>query len=108
MWELHNQRAGGIIGDEMGLGKTVQVAAFLAGLCCSGLFRPSIVVCPATVLRQWLRELRLWFPPFRVVVLHESQRAGLGPRPSRKWVLPPVTHSPYSWPRTARSHSTRC
>ena len=27
MWELHNQRAGGIIGDEMGLGKTVQVAA---------------------------------------------------------------------------------
>ena len=28
MWELHNQRAGGIIGDEMGLGKTVQVAAY--------------------------------------------------------------------------------
>ncbi len=84
MWELHNQRAGGIIGDEMGLGKTVQVAAFLAGLHHSGLFRPSIVVCPATVLRQWLRELRLWWPPFRVVVLHESQRAGLGPRPSRK------------------------
>ena len=25
MWELHTQRAGGIIGDEMGLGKTVQV-----------------------------------------------------------------------------------
>ena len=25
MWELHTQRAGGIIGDEMGLGKTIQV-----------------------------------------------------------------------------------
>jgi SNF2 family DNA or RNA helicase len=25
LWELHNQRAGGIIGDEMGLGKTIQV-----------------------------------------------------------------------------------
>jgi DNA excision repair protein ERCC-6 len=24
MWELHTQRAGGIIGDEMGLGKTIQ------------------------------------------------------------------------------------
>ena len=24
MWELHTQRAGGIVGDEMGLGKTVQ------------------------------------------------------------------------------------
>ena len=55
MWELHNQRAGGIIGDEMGLGKTVQVAAFLAGLHCSGLFRPlHPSSCPATVLRQWL------------------------------------------------------
>ena len=84
MWELHNQRAGGIIGDEMGLGKTVQVAAFLAGLHHSGKFKPSIIVCPATVLRQWLRELRLWYPPFRVVVLHESQRAGMMPRPSRK------------------------
>jgi DNA excision repair protein ERCC-6 len=30
LWELHCQRAGGIIGDEMGLGKTVQVSAFLA------------------------------------------------------------------------------
>ncbi|CAL5223760.1 g6324 [Coccomyxa viridis] len=93
MWELHNQRAGGIIGDEMGLGKTVQVAAFLAGLHHSGLFRPSIVVCPATVLRQWLRELRLWWPPFRVVVLHESQRAGLAPRPSRKELIRLISQS---------------
>lgn len=27
MWELHTQRAGGIVGDEMGLGKTVQARA---------------------------------------------------------------------------------
>ena len=30
MWELHTQRAGGIIGDEMGLGKTVQVRSNFA------------------------------------------------------------------------------
>lgn len=52
LWELHTQRAGGIIGDEMGLGKTVQLAAFLAGLHRGGRFRPSLIVCPATVLRQ--------------------------------------------------------
>jgi SNF2 family DNA or RNA helicase len=52
LWELHTQRAGGIIGDEMGLGKTIQLAAFLAGLHRGGRFRPSLVVCPATVLRQ--------------------------------------------------------
>lgn len=43
-----------------GLGKTIQVISFLAGLHHSGLFRPSLIVCPATVLRQWLRELRAW------------------------------------------------
>ena len=61
-----------------------QVAAFLAGLHHSGKFRPAIIVCPATVLRQWLRELRLWYPPFRVVVLHESQRSGAAQRPARR------------------------
>ena len=59
-----------------GLGKTIQLVVFLAGLHASGLFRPTLVVCPATVLRQWLRELRAWYPPFRVVVLHDSARSG--------------------------------
>jgi DNA excision repair protein ERCC-6 len=49
-----------------------QVAAFLAGLHRSQLFRPSLVVCPATMLRQWKRELRLWCPAFSVGILHDS------------------------------------
>lgn len=73
MWELHQQRAGGIVGDEMGLGKTVQVAALLGALHYSGaLRRPSIVVAPATVLRQWVRELHTWAPPLRVLLMHDS------------------------------------
>eukprot|EP00850_Spirogloea_muscicola_P014056 SM000098S25136 [mRNA] locus=s98:436376:442665:+ [translate_table: standard] len=85
LWELHCQRAGGIIGDEMGLGKTVQLATFLGALhhsrvclCAhdllfrSGMYQPSMVVCPVTLLRQWRRELRLWYPHFRVKLLHES------------------------------------
>ena len=76
LWELHTQRAGGILGDEMGLGKTVQVAAFLSGLVTSGLYRPSLIVCPATVLRQWLRELRAWAPELRVSM--EVQGGALG------------------------------
>lgn len=69
-----------------GLGKTIQIAVFLAGLHASGLFRPSLIVCPATVLRQWLRELRLWYPPFRVVILHESGCSGAlnGARASKR------------------------
>ena len=50
-------------GDEMGLGKTVQVAAYLAALKRSKLAgqtegRPlALIVCPATVLGQWVSEL---------------------------------------------------
>lgn len=76
LWELHTQRAGGVLGDEMGLGKTIQIIAFLAGLHHSGLFRPSLIICPATVLTQWLRELRTWYPPFRVSILHDSVAGG--------------------------------
>lgn len=71
----------------MGLGKTIQIIAYLAGLHHSGLFRPSLVVCPATVLRQWLREVRCWYPPLRVVVFHDSARAPFGPKPSKEALL---------------------
>lgn len=72
MWELHCQRAGGIIGDEMGLGKTIQVISFLGALHFSKLYKPSIVVCPVTLLRQWQREARKWYPDFNVEILHDS------------------------------------
>ncbi|KIW66747.1 hypothetical protein PV04_06046 [Phialophora macrospora] len=71
--ELHIQQVGGIIGDEMGLGKTIQIIAFLAGLHYSKkLDKPIIVVCPATVMKQWVNEFHRWWPPFRVTILHSS------------------------------------
>ncbi|KAK4889423.1 DNA repair protein rhp26 [Elasticomyces elasticus] len=73
LWELYSQRCGGIIGDEMGLGKTIQAIAFLAGLHYSSkLDKPIIVVCPATVMKQWVNEFHLWWPPLRVSILHGS------------------------------------
>ena len=73
LYELHTQQVGGIIGDEMGLGKTIQIIAFLAGLHYSKrLDKPIIVVCPATVMKQWVNEFHRWWPPFRVAILHSS------------------------------------
>eukprot|EP00842_Homolaphlyctis_polyrhiza_P004680 jgi/Hompol1/5212/HPOL_004236-RA len=73
LWELHCQEVGGLIGDEMGLGKTIQIIAYLAGLSFSGrLDGPVIIVCPATVLKQWVQEFHKWWPPFRVAILHSS------------------------------------
>ncbi|XP_006630380.2 DNA excision repair protein ERCC-6 [Lepisosteus oculatus] len=83
LWELHCQQAGGILGDEMGLGKTIQIIAFLAGLSYSKIrtrgsnyryagLGPTIIVCPATVMHQWVKEFHTWWPPFRVAVLHDT------------------------------------
>ncbi|KAK3847883.1 MAG: hypothetical protein J3R72DRAFT_470620 [Linnemannia gamsii] len=73
LWELHCQGAGGIIGDEMGLGKTIQIIAFIAGLQYSGkLDAPVVIVCPATLLKQWVKEFHRWWPPMRVAILHSS------------------------------------
>ncbi|MGP4112174.1 DEAD/DEAH box helicase [Streptomyces sp. 4N509B] len=44
-----------ILGDEMGLGKTVQAIAVLAHLAAGGATH-FLVVCPASVLINWLRE----------------------------------------------------
>jgi len=66
------------------------VAAFLAGLHRSGLFRPSLVVCPATMLRQWKRELRLWCPAFSVGLLHDSA-VSAGQVTSHRTCCPSVT-----------------
>lgn len=46
-----------IIGDEMGLGKTVEALAVLAHLRSKGGHH-SVVVCPAAVVTNWVREIQ--------------------------------------------------
>lgn len=46
-----------IIGDEMGLGKTVEALAVLAHLRSRG-FHHALVICPAAVVTNWIREIQ--------------------------------------------------
>lgn len=81
LWELHQQGCGGILGDEMGLGKTIQMIVFFGALYWSRLkdkitglrgLGPSLIVCPATLMHQWVDEFHKWCPPIRVVILHDT------------------------------------
>jgi SWI/SNF-related matrix-associated actin-dependent regulator of chromatin subfamily A-like protein 1 len=53
---LSQRRA--FLADEQGLGKTIEA---LATLEADGAY-PAIVVCPASLKLNWLRELALWLP----------------------------------------------
>ena len=64
---LKQRRA--FLADEQGLGKTIEA---LATLEADGAY-PAIVVCPASLKLNWLRELSLWLP-------HRSAQALTGTR----------------------------
>lgn len=73
---LHRKSIGGaILADEMGLGKTVQAVTYLTLL--RHLYNdpgPHLIVCPASVLENWERELRKWCPSFTIVMFHGAGR----------------------------------
>ena len=72
-----------IIGDEMGLGKTIEALAAIAHLTRHGAAH-TLVICPAAVLANWLREIRgkshltahRLHGPDRAEALAEWQREG--------------------------------
>jgi superfamily II DNA or RNA helicase len=66
---LAGEGLSGILADDMGLGKTVQVLAFLQGEKEAGrLADPALVVCPKSVLPNWLAECRRFTPDLAVLV----------------------------------------
>jgi superfamily II DNA or RNA helicase len=66
---LAENRLGGILADEMGLGKTLQTLAFLRTV--SGT---SLIVCPASLLFNWRREVTRFVPELKVLSLEGPDR----------------------------------
>jgi hypothetical protein len=68
---------GCVLADDMGLGKTVQAIAMIVsererfGRDALG---PTLVVCPMSVARQWLREVERFAPGLRVHLHHGADR----------------------------------
>lgn len=73
---LYKKRIGGaILADEMGLGKTVQAVTYLTLLKhLDNDHGPHLIVCPASVLENWHRELKKWCPSFSVILYHGAER----------------------------------
>lgn len=63
---------GACLADDMGLGKTVQVLALLQSCKERGgkEYGPSLVIVPASLIDNWLSEIRRFTPALRSVVAH--------------------------------------
>ena len=67
---LIQTRCGICLADDMGLGKTIQIIALL--LQTSG--KPTLIICPLSIVTNWQKELARFAPTLSVVVHHGPQR----------------------------------
>ncbi|HLN60564.1 MAG TPA: DEAD/DEAH box helicase [Symbiobacteriaceae bacterium] len=67
-----------LLGDEMGLGKSIQAIAALRLLIHQGEVERALILCPKTIVFDWLYKFRTWAPDIRVVPVE-------GPKRRRTW-----------------------
>jgi SNF2 family DNA or RNA helicase len=64
-----------ILADEMGLGKTLQIIALLLlDPPCKG--SPALIVCPTSLIANWLREIQRFAPSLEAYIHRGSERTG--------------------------------
>ncbi len=70
----------GILADEMGLGKTLQTLAFLNTLRTANTYpqssirHPHLIVCPTSLVFNWLAEAKKFTPDLKILALHGPDR----------------------------------
>jgi non-specific serine/threonine protein kinase len=67
---------GAVLADSMGLGKTIQVLALLESQRRSrqARSRPTLLICPMSLVANWQREAARFTPELRVHVHHGAER----------------------------------
>ena len=92
---------GGVLADDMGLGKTVQTLAHLMIEKAAGrLDRPSLIVCPTSLIPNWMAEAARFAPELSIIALHGAARKAQFPAiPKHDVVLS-------TYPLLTRDHET--
>lgn len=74
---LQRNRFGGILADEMGLGKTLQALVWLSMAVAgqdSGRRKPSLIVCPTSLVENWAAEAARFTPWLRLGAMTGADR----------------------------------
>ena len=66
---------GACLADDMGLGKTIQVIAYLLHERNENpTAEPALIICPTSILGNWLREIQRFAPSLNTMIHHGSKR----------------------------------
>ncbi|WP_449396774.1 DEAD/DEAH box helicase [Devosia riboflavina] len=76
MWETISRTGGLILADEMGLGKTIQIIALLL-ISPPSPSSPALIVCPTSLIANWVREIARFAPTLEVTVHRGAYRTGV-------------------------------
>jgi SNF2 family DNA or RNA helicase len=74
---LHHLACHGIgacLADDMGLGKTVQLIALLLSLQEQHPTNPNIIICPTSLVGNWLHEIKKFAPSVKLIIHHGTGR----------------------------------
>ena len=75
LWTNVSKGFGCCMADDMGLGKTIQVISLILKLKEENkLSKPVLVVCPTTLMGNWMKELQLFAPSLKAVTYHGAER----------------------------------
>ena len=76
LYSNFKKNLGSCIADDMGLGKTLQVITLLLKVhSAKSSDTPSLVVCPTTLIGNWVKECAKFAPSLRVSVYHGAERS---------------------------------
>ncbi len=75
LWTNVSKGFGCCMADDMGLGKTIQVISLILKLKEENkLKNPVLVVCPTTLMGNWMKEMQLFAPSLKVATYHGLDR----------------------------------
>lgn len=75
LWTNIAKGFGCCMADDMGLGKTIQVISLILKTKEDGkLKKPVLVVCPTTLMGNWMKELAMFAPALNAFIYHGSDR----------------------------------
>lgn len=75
LWTNVSKGFGCCMADDMGLGKTIQVISLILKMKEEGkLKKPVLVVCPTTLMGNWMKELEMFSPNLKAAIYHGSER----------------------------------